>query len=190
MGRNRGPAAVELTLSGDERGQLIRWARRRKSAQALRCRIVLECSTGASNAEVARGGMSVPTVRKWRDRFVEHRLDGLVDIPRPPVIGMEQVERVIMTPWSPRPRGPRTGCGPGWPAPRDCRPSRSAGSGGPSVSSRTVVRGSGCPMTPAASINPTHPGVGVRGVSRTGSFSFPESVGWRPCQQRNTLRSC
>ena len=108
MGRNRGPAAVELTLSGDERGQLIRWARRRKSAQALalRCRIVLECSTGASNAEVARGvGMSVPTVRKWRDRFVEHRLDGLVDIPRPPVIGMEQVERVIIDTLESTPQG-------------------------------------------------------------------------------------
>lgn len=122
MGRNRGPAAVELTLSGDERGQLIRWARRRKSAQALalRCRIVLECSTGASNAEVARGvGMSVPTVRKWRDRFVEHRLDGLVDVPRPPVIGMEQVERVIIDTLESTPQGAthwlraRMACAPG-----------------------------------------------------------------------------
>ena len=63
-------------MSGDERDRLVRWARRRKSAQALamRCRIVRECSTGASNAEVARRvGTSLPTVRKRRGGFAERR---------------------------------------------------------------------------------------------------------------------
>lgn len=75
----RGPVLAKLTLSDNERDQLERWVRRRKSAQdlALRSRIVLECSTGASNSEVSRRlGISMPTVRKWRSRFIDHRLDG------------------------------------------------------------------------------------------------------------------
>ena len=38
----------ELVLSEEERDTLQRWARRRKTSQALalRCRIVLECAAG------------------------------------------------------------------------------------------------------------------------------------------------
>ena len=98
----RGPALPELELSEVERDQLQRWVRRRKSAQdlALRSRIVLECATGASNSEVGRRlQVSLPTVRKWRTRFVEFRLDGLVDEPRPgrpAVIGVDRVEQVVV----------------------------------------------------------------------------------------------
>ncbi|AIK84094.1 endonuclease DDE [Corynebacterium glutamicum] len=98
----RGPALAELTLTDDERDQLQRWIRRRKTAQdlALRSKIVLECETGASNSEVARRlGVSLPTVRKWRSRFLERRLDGLVDEPRPgrpATIGVDRVEQVIV----------------------------------------------------------------------------------------------
>lgn len=98
----RGPSLTELTLSADEREQLERWVRRRKSAQdlALRSRVVLECATGASNTAVASQiGVSLPTVRKWRNRFLEHRLDGLVDEPRPgrpATISVDQVEKVIV----------------------------------------------------------------------------------------------
>jgi transposase len=98
----RGPALPELTLSDDERVQLQSWVRRRKSAQdlALRSRIVLECATGVSNAEAAqRLGVSVPTVRKWRSRFLTRRLDGLVDEPRPgrpAVISVDRIEQVVI----------------------------------------------------------------------------------------------
>ena len=82
--------------------QLVRWARRRKSSQALalRSRIVLESATGAANTVVAeRLGVSRPTVGKWRARFLEHRLDGLVDDPRPgrpATVTAEQVEDVVV----------------------------------------------------------------------------------------------
>lgn len=99
---HRGPALTPLTLTDSERDQLQRWVRRRKSAQdlALRSRIVLECATGASNSDVARRlGISLPTVGKWRARFIAKRLDGLVDKPRPgrpATISVDQVEQVII----------------------------------------------------------------------------------------------
>ncbi len=98
----RGRPKAELTLSDEERATLQRWARRAKSAQALalRCRIVLACAEGVSNAEVAEAlGVSRPTVGKWRSRFVEHRLEGLVDEPRsgrPPSVMLDQVEDVVV----------------------------------------------------------------------------------------------
>jgi transposase/DNA-binding CsgD family transcriptional regulator/transcriptional regulator with XRE-family HTH domain len=91
-----------LELTDEEREQLRRWARRHKSSQALalRSRIVLACASGLSNKEVAaREGVSQPTVGKWRARFVELRLDGLDDDPRPgrpPSITAEQVEDVVV----------------------------------------------------------------------------------------------
>src|SRR5664279_3025125 len=93
MGR---PKAL-LELTSDEKEQLERWVRRRKSAQglALRSQIVLSCATGLTNKEVAAQlGISMPTVGKWRSRFIDSRLDGLVDEPRSgrkPTITAEQV---------------------------------------------------------------------------------------------------
>ena len=98
----RGRPKAELVLTDEERETLSRWARRAKSAQALalRSRIVLACAEGLTNKEVAaRCGCRPPTVGKWRRRFVELRLDGLVDDPRPgrpPTITAEQVEDVVV----------------------------------------------------------------------------------------------
>ncbi len=92
----------EVALSDDERETLERWARRPKSAQvlALRCRIVLTCAEGLNNIEVAqRLGVSRMTVGKWRNRFIECRLEGLHDEPRPGAprtIGDDDVEAVIV----------------------------------------------------------------------------------------------
>src|SRR2546423_14034756 len=78
------PLAIELT--DEERAQLEAWTRRRTSARALaeRSRIVLLAADGVNNTEIAaRLELAVSSVRKWRKRFVEHRLDGLTDEPRP-----------------------------------------------------------------------------------------------------------
>lgn len=89
-------------MTGEEREQLVRWERRRKSSQALalRSRIVLACAEGASNRDVARVcGVSANTVSKWRRRFCELRLDGLADDPRPgrpATITAKQVEEVLV----------------------------------------------------------------------------------------------
>ena len=98
----RGPAAVSIELTDEEREALQRWSRRRRSAAGLaqRSRIVLACAEGQTNTAVAkRVGVSVPTVRRWRGRFAERRLDGLLDEPRPGrprEISDEQVEAVIV----------------------------------------------------------------------------------------------
>ena len=72
----RGRPVTAVVLTDEER------ARRAKSSQALaqRCRIVLGCAAGKSNKEVAAEvGVWPQTVCKWRQRFVESRLDGLTD---------------------------------------------------------------------------------------------------------------
>jgi transposase len=82
IGRPKAP----LVLTDDERQTLLAWSRRPTSAQrlALRSRIVLACAEGRSNTEVAAVlKITLPTVGKWRQRFVDDRLDGLVDEPRP-----------------------------------------------------------------------------------------------------------
>jgi hypothetical protein len=57
----RGRPTVQIELS-DERKTLLRWARRHSPSQtlALRCRIVLACADGASNADVAQGFGGAP----------------------------------------------------------------------------------------------------------------------------------
>jgi transposase len=96
-----GRPKVELILSDDERETLQRWARRAKTSQhlALRSRIILACGRGISNTEVSDElAVSMPTVGKWRKRFIEGRLDGLLDEPRPGAprkVSDADVERVV-----------------------------------------------------------------------------------------------
>src|SRR5713226_3078708 len=101
MARTGRPKA-ELTLSDNERATLQRWARRAKSSQALalRANIILTCAQGHDNKEAAALlRCHESTVGKWRKRFIDRRLDGLVDEPRPgrePTITDEQVEKVVI----------------------------------------------------------------------------------------------
>jgi transposase len=97
MGRPKQP--IELTA--EESANLRLLARRPKSAQAaaLRARIVLGCAQGMSNAEVASTLNVTPaTVCKWRQRFLQNRVTGLLDGHRPGAprkISDERVEEVI-----------------------------------------------------------------------------------------------
>ncbi|TDO37023.1 IS630 family transposase [Paractinoplanes brasiliensis] len=101
----RGRPKVPLVLTEDERVTLVRWSRRAKSSQALavRCRIVLGCAQDEglrSNKDVAAQlGIWPQTVTKWRGRFLERRLDGLVDEQRPGAprkISDERIEDVVV----------------------------------------------------------------------------------------------
>ncbi len=91
----------ELIVTVDERETLERWCRRPTTAQALaqRARIILDCAEGKTNTVVAAElGVTKQMVGKWRARFVEQRLDGLLDEPRPGAprqISDDDVERVI-----------------------------------------------------------------------------------------------
>ncbi|MXX43858.1 MAG: helix-turn-helix domain-containing protein, partial [Acidimicrobiales bacterium] len=77
MGARRGRPAVPVSVSGEERETLERWARRPKSSQALamRCRIVLGAAEGRTNEDIAAElGCHPATVSKWRKRFAGRRL--------------------------------------------------------------------------------------------------------------------
>lgn len=108
MGRR---AAGELVLSEAERDELVALTLRRKTAQALalRARIVLACADGLANKVVAaRQRVTQQTVGKWRSRYVEHRLDGLLDAPRtgaPRTIDDGRVDAVIAKTLESMPQG-------------------------------------------------------------------------------------
>jgi transposase len=95
------PVAPAVTLTDDDRAQLTAWARRATSANALavRSRIVLAAAEGLSTSAVARKlDIHVGTARRWRARFLEQGLEGLLDEPRPGrprTVADAQVEEVI-----------------------------------------------------------------------------------------------
>ncbi len=91
----------ELVITPEDRQSLLEWARRPKSAQALalRAKIILACAAGKTNTEVAdQFRVTKQMVGKWRARFLEKRLDGLLDEPRPGTprkVSDAEVERVL-----------------------------------------------------------------------------------------------
>ena len=84
--RRRGRPPMRVIVSPSERTTLEQWARRRTTAQGLaqRARIVLACAAGRSAPAIAAElRITRQTVGKWRQRFMDRRLAGLVDEPRP-----------------------------------------------------------------------------------------------------------
>lgn len=101
----------ELILTDGEREELGRLVRRARSAPhvSFRAKIVLRCAAVETNAEVARLlHTSDATVGKWRERFVDRRVDGLHDEPRPGaprLIGDDKIEEVVTKTLETTPRG-------------------------------------------------------------------------------------
>jgi len=115
----------ELKISDADKERLESWTRRSSTAQALafRSRIVLLCATGKTNMAVAHElDTRNSTVGKWRQRFVDMGLDGLLDEPRPGAprsINDRRVEEIVtmtlettpegMTHWSTREMAAKAG---------------------------------------------------------------------------------
>ena len=101
-----------VVLSEQERETLEGWARRAKTSQALalRARLILACASDhRPDTVIAREfGVFRNTVGKWRSRFQEHGLDGLLDEPRPGAprkIGDADVEQLIARTLESKPKG-------------------------------------------------------------------------------------
>jgi transposase len=100
-----------LRLTEEERDRLQSLAHRARSQPLLarRARVVLACAEGLDNKTVARKLRgSLGLVGKWRSRFLEARLEGLYDEPRPGAprkVSDAQVEKVIIQSLESTPRG-------------------------------------------------------------------------------------
>jgi transposase len=80
------PGAPPLLLRAGDHEHLTRLVRASsvRAGLAQRARIVLLASDGVLNAEIAeRVGVSRPTVNRWRARYAEAGIEGLVDEDRP-----------------------------------------------------------------------------------------------------------
>jgi len=100
-----------LTLTAEERERLESLAHRARTLPLLarRARIVLACADGLDNKTVARRlRASLGMVGKWRARFLQARLEGLYDEPRPGAprtVSDAQVEHVVVQTLESTPRG-------------------------------------------------------------------------------------
>ena len=99
----RGRPKASLTISDDEREQLMSFARSRSLPAGLssRAKIVLASERGEANTAIAaRLRLNPGTVRKWRTQFIERRLDGLYSearIGKPRSIDDERLAGLINT---------------------------------------------------------------------------------------------
>jgi transposase len=100
-----------LLLTEEERERLQSLAHRSRIQPlvARRARVVLACAEGLDNKAVAnRLRCSLGMVGKWRSRFLQSRLEGLYDEPRPGTprkISDDQVEQVVIQTLESTPRG-------------------------------------------------------------------------------------
>jgi transposase len=106
-----GRPSVAVALSEHERESLLRYQRRATVSQSLaaRARIVMLCAEGRTDTEIAKMvGMGADTVGKWRHRFAERRLQGLLDDERvgaPRKITDDMVEALVVATLESTPKG-------------------------------------------------------------------------------------
>src|SRR3954463_11967193 len=100
-----------LRLSEEEQRRLRYLAQRARSlpAVARRARVLLACAEGLDNQAAAKKlRCSLGMVGKWRSRFLQGRLEGLYDEPRPGAprkVSDDQVEKVVIQTLESTPRG-------------------------------------------------------------------------------------
>ena len=94
--------APSVVLTENEERQLATWSRGRSTPQrvVLRSNIVLLAARGWENRRIARKlSTRQNTVSLWRNRFLSHRMEGIVrDAPRPgrkPRISQKKVDEII-----------------------------------------------------------------------------------------------
>ena len=93
------PKLVPLILSDAERASPKVLSRKRTASQSLaeRVRVALACADEGGVAPLTRvatqAGLSRESVRKWRVRFIEGRMDALADKPRPERPGRSPTSR-------------------------------------------------------------------------------------------------
>ena len=94
-----------------EKRELTALTRKHGAPQAVaeRARIVLAAASGLKNREIAsKLGVCTHTVGTWRNRFADHRMDGLYDEPRsgaPREIGDDEIASTIRKTLETRPKG-------------------------------------------------------------------------------------
>jgi transposase len=100
-----------LILTDEEQDRLQSLAHRARSQPLLarRARVVLACAEGLDNKTAARKlRASLGMVGKWRSRFLQARLEGLYDEPRPGAprrVSDAEVEQVVIQTLESTPRG-------------------------------------------------------------------------------------
>jgi transposase len=104
--------AATVTVSREEREQLLAWSRGRSTPHrlVLRSKIVLMAADGLQNKRISKRLHVRPkVVTCWRNRFVTHRLNGIrMDAPRPgrkPRISQEKIDAIIDRTLRTTPRG-------------------------------------------------------------------------------------
>lgn len=106
-----GKPKADLVVNEAQRTELQRLARRARTNRhlAFRAKIVLTSSEGLTNKAVAaRLKTSESTVGKWRRRFIESGVDGLLDEQRPGAprtVSDEDVEAIIVKTLETTPKG-------------------------------------------------------------------------------------
>ncbi len=95
--------AVALVLRDGDRDELASWTRSTaiRAGLAQRARIVLMAAAGVANARIAGElGTTTTSVWKWRNRYADAGLVGLVDAPRsgrPKLIDDERIITATLT---------------------------------------------------------------------------------------------
>jgi transposase len=103
----RAAGTIELSQAEERELRTVLSTPSAPQQQALRARIVLRASEGATNTQIAHElGVSLPTVGLWRRNFCERGLEGLRDAPRsgrPRRVDDDQVQRVLAKTLQPPP---------------------------------------------------------------------------------------